>query len=39
MKCIHAVISGEVQGVGYREKVKRLAFELNICGRVMNLED
>ena len=39
MKCIHAVISGEVQGVGYREKVKRLAFELNICGRVMNLKD
>ncbi len=39
MKHIHALISGEVQGVSYREKVKSIAFELNICGWVMNLED
>ncbi|KCZ72742.1 acylphosphatase [Candidatus Methanoperedens nitroreducens] len=39
MKHVHALISGEVQGVGYREEVKRLAFDLNICGWVMNLED
>ncbi len=26
MKRIHAFVSGEVQGVGYREEVKRIAF-------------
>jgi acylphosphatase len=39
MKRINALISGEVQGVGYREEVKRIAFELNIYGWVRNLED
>ncbi len=39
MKRMHAFVSGEVQGVGYREEVKRIAFDLNICGWVMNLED
>ncbi|MDP2766350.1 MAG: acylphosphatase [Candidatus Methanoperedens sp.] len=39
MKRIHAFISGEVQGVGYREEVKRVAFDLNIFGCVKNLED
>ncbi|GFO96233.1 acylphosphatase [groundwater metagenome] len=39
MKRIHAFVSGEVQGVGYREEVKRLAFGLNIFGFVRNLED
>ncbi|MCZ7391805.1 MAG: acylphosphatase [Candidatus Methanoperedens sp.] len=39
MKRINALISGEVQGVGYREAVKRFAFELSIYGWVRNLED
>jgi len=39
MKRIYALISGEVQGVGYREEIKRIAFELNIYGWVRNLED
>gem|GEM_PF-438961 len=39
MKRVHAFVSGEVQGVGYREEVKRIAFDLNICGFIMNLED
>jgi acylphosphatase len=39
MKRIHVFVSGEVQGVGYREEVKRLAFGLNIFGCVRNLED
>ena len=39
MKRINAFISGEVQGVGYREEVKRIAFELSIYGWVRNLED
>jgi acylphosphatase len=39
MKRIHAFISGEVQGVGYREEVKRIAFGLDIFGCVKNLED
>jgi acylphosphatase len=39
MKRVHALISGEVQGVGYREEVKCIAFELNIYGWVRNLED
>lgn len=39
MKRIHAIISGEVQGVGYREEVKRIAFGLNINGWVKNLDD
>ncbi len=39
MKRIHAFISGEVQGVGYREEVKRIAFDLGVFGWVMNLED
>ncbi len=30
---------GEVQGVGYRECVKKLAMEAGIFGRVRNLED
>jgi acylphosphatase len=39
MKRINALIGGEVQGVGYREEVKRIAFELSIYGWVRNLED
>ncbi len=39
MKRIHAFVSGEVQGVGYREEVKRIAFGLDIFGLVRNLED
>ena len=36
---VHAVISGEVQGVGYRYFVKRLAAELDINGWVKNNTD
>jgi|SRR3972149_3658671 len=39
MKRVHTLISGEVQGVGYREEVKRLAFGLNIRGWITNLKD
>lgn len=39
MKRIHVIVGGEVQGVGYREEVKRIAFGLNIFGCVRNLED
>jgi acylphosphatase len=39
MKRIHAFISGEVQGVGYREDIKRIAFDSGVFGWVMNLED
>lgn len=39
MKRINALINGEVHGVGYREEVKRIAFELSIYGWVKNLED
>ncbi len=39
MKRINDLISGEVQGVGYREEVKRLASGLGVYGCVKNLED
>lgn len=35
----HVFISGEVQEVGYRAEVKRLASGLNIFGCIKNLED
>ncbi len=39
MKRVHAFVSGEVQGVGFREEVKRIAFGLDIFGWVKNLEE
>lgn len=39
MKQAHVFISGEVQGVGYRQFVKSNARRLGICGWVRNTED
>lgn len=39
MKVAHVFISGFVQGVGFRQCVKRKAKELNLYGWVKNLPD
>jgi acylphosphatase len=39
MKLIHFLVSGRVQGVGYRAYVHRQALELGLRGRVRNLDD
>ena len=39
MKRIHLIISGDVQGVGYRAWTKRQAKDLGIVGWVKNRED
>ncbi len=39
MKRIHLVISGKVQGVFYRDFVRKAAEKLNIKGFVKNLDD
>ena len=38
-KCIHLLISGRVQGVGFRYNTKRTAQRLGLRGWVRNLED
>lgn len=34
--CIHAVVSGKVQGVFFRDSTKRLADHLNVTGWIKN---
>ncbi len=36
---LHAYVSGKVQGVFFRDSVKKYALELSLCGWVRNLED
>lgn len=36
---LHCIISGRVQGIGYRDFVKNLAQELSLKGFVANLPD
>lgn len=36
---MHAVVSGNVQGVGFRATTCSIANELRICGTVRNLKD
>jgi len=38
-KCLHAYISGRVQGVWYRAFVREEAIKANICGWAKNLDD
>jgi acylphosphatase len=35
--CIKAVVSGLVQGVGFRQTVRQIAQHFELCGRVKNL--
>lgn len=39
MKRVHLIISGDVQGVGFRSWVLRVARELGLVGWVTNRED
>ena len=39
MKCAHLVVSGRVQGVFFRDNVRRKAKELELNGYAKNLED
>ena len=39
MKCLHLIISGRVQGVFFRDNIRRKATELELKGYVRNLED
>ncbi|MDH7593554.1 MAG: acylphosphatase [Methanomicrobiales archaeon] len=39
MKTIEILISGRVQGVGFRACIRRIAVNLGISGEVMNLQD
>ena len=37
MKTLQLIVSGRVQGVGFRACVRRIALDMNINGTVMNL--
>ncbi len=39
MKTVHIIVTGRVQGVGFRYFTVRCANELGICGWVRNLPD
>lgn len=39
MKTVHIIISGFVQGIGYRKWVKRHARQLGVVGWIKNRED
>ncbi|WP_369424874.1 acylphosphatase [Methanothrix sp.] len=39
MKTVEILITGKVQGVGFRACVRRIAVNLGVCGEVMNLKD
>ena len=39
MKCVHLIVSGRVQGVFFRDNVRRKANELELHGYAKNLED
>ncbi|MDD1678416.1 MAG: acylphosphatase [Methanomicrobiales archaeon] len=39
MKTIEIVVSGRVQGVGFRACIRRVAMNIGITGEVMNLPD
>jgi acylphosphatase len=39
LKTIQLIVSGRVQGVGFRACVRRIALDMNISGTVMNLPD
>jgi len=37
--CLHAFISGKVQGVSFRAETQKRASELKLCGWVRNTDD
>jgi len=39
VKTIQIIVSGRVQGVGFRACIRRIALDMNINGTVMNLPD
>ncbi len=39
MNTIQLIVSGRVQGVGFRACIRRIALDMNINGTVMNLPD
>ena len=39
MKCLHLIVSGRVQGVFFRDNVRRKAVELGLKGYAKNLPD
>lgn len=39
MKTVQLIVSGRVQGVGFRACIRRIALDMNISGTVMNLPD
>lgn len=39
VKMVHAIVHGDVQGVGFRYTTQKVAYELGITGTVCNLPD